>query len=206
MQPYATTILPSAAQGILPMEAELYLHEFRRGLLALPEIERAGIVDEVREQVAAQASLGQETMLKLLARLGTPDQLARQFTVSFELAVGVQRSNPIRLLFVILASATMDLWALTGAMAALVLYILSAAFAMVAVLKPVVPQYTGAWVSDTGEFNMGVMVTHPGHEVLGYAIIPIAAAVSVVTYMAGNWLLRACGRRLLRRARHWTRL
>lgn len=204
MHPYETK-LSHAASLILPMEAELYLHEFRRGLLALPESERAAIVDEVREQVAGQAALGEAGLKKLLAKLGPPDRLARQFTFSFELATSVNRANPLRLLLVVLASATLDIWALGGALVALILYILAGAWAMVALLKPVVPQYTGCWVTESGDFNMGIMLTHPGKEVLGYWIIPISAALAVASFLAANVLLRASGRRLMQTARRWTR-
>ncbi len=191
-------------RGVLPMAAELYLHEFRRGLLALPEGERAGIVDEVREQIAGQAALGEEGLAKLLARLGPPEGLARQFTFSFELAESVHRANPWRLLVVVLASATVDLWAVAGAFAALVLYIVSGAFALIALLKPVVPQFVGGWVSEGGDFSMGLQLAHRGRDVLGYSIIPISIGLAVVSFVGANALLRACGRRLMRSARRWT--
>ena len=193
-----------AGRGVLPMAAELYLHAFRRGLLALPESERAGIIDEVREQIAGQAALGEAGLEKLLGRLGPPEQLARQFTFSFELADSVNRSNPWRLLVVVLASATVDLWALAGAFAALVFYILGGAFAMIALLKPVVPQFVGAWLAADGDFMMGVQLAHRGREIMGYGIIPVSIAVAVGCFVAGNFLLRACGRRLMRSARRWT--
>ena len=193
-----------AGRGVLPMAAELYLHAFRRGLLALPESERAGIVDEVRAQIAGHAALGEAGLEKLLARLGPPERLARQFTFSFELADSVNRSNPWRLLLVVLASATVDLWALAGAFAALVFYIVGGAFAMIALLKPVLPQFVGAWVSDAGGFTMGVQLAHRGREIMGYGIIPVSVALAVGCLVAGNTLLRGCGRRLMRSARRWT--
>lgn len=62
--------LASGALGILPMDAELYLHDFRRGLLALPEAERIDIIDEIRGQFADQAADSPESLRKLMARLG----------------------------------------------------------------------------------------------------------------------------------------
>jgi hypothetical protein len=197
---YSTDI----GRGVLPMPAELYLHAFRRGLLALPESERVAIVDEVREQIAGQAALGEAGLQKLLTRLGPPEQLARQFTFSFELADSVNRSNPFRLLVVVLATATADLWALCGAFVAVVLYILSAAFALIALLKPVLPQFVGAWISESGDFTMGLQLAHRGREVLGYGIIPVSIGLAVGSFVAGNTLLRGCGRRLMRSARRWT--
>ena len=196
--------LSDAVRGVLPMPAELYLHEFRRGLLALPESERVAIIDEVREQIAGQAALGEAGLEKLLARLGPPEKLARQFTFSFELASSVNRANPWRLLTVVLASATLDFWALIGAFAAIVLYILGAAFALMALLKPVVPQFVGAWLSDSGEFTMGLVLSHHGREIMGYGIIPVAIFAAIVSLLEANYLLRACGRRLMRSARRWT--
>ena len=194
-----------AARGVLPMDAELYLHEFRRGLLALPESERASIVDEVREQVAAQAGLGAESLAKLLARMGPPDRLARQFTLSFELAASVHRANPLALLMVVLASATINLWAMAGALVALFLYMMGAAFALIALLKPVIPRYTGAWIMPDGDVNIGIIINHTGEEVLGYWIIPLAVLAAVVCFVGANMLLRASGRRLMAAARRWTR-
>jgi hypothetical protein len=204
MQAYETT-LSAAASAVLPMEAELYLHEFRRFLLALPEQERAAIVDEVREQVAAQACLGEEGLRKLLAKLGTPEHLARQFTSSFELASSVNRANPLRLLLAVLGAATLDLWALAGAFGAFCIYIISFGFALIALIKPVLPRYTGAWLSDSGDFTMGLQLERHGPELLGYWIIPISAALAVGTFLLANFLLRASGRRLMQTARRWTR-
>jgi hypothetical protein len=205
MQAYETT-LSFAASAVLPMEAELYLHEFRRFLLALPEHERAAIVDEVREQIAAHASLGEPGLQKLLAKLGTPEHLARQFTSSFELAASVTRANPFRLMLAVLGAATLDLWALAGAFVAFCVYMLSMAFGLIALLKPVLPRYTGAWLSGNDDFLMGIDLTgHRGTELLGYWIIPISAGLAVGTFLLGNFLLRASGRRLMQTARRWTR-
>jgi hypothetical protein len=191
----------SAANGVLPMEAELYLHAFRRGLLALPEDERASIIAEVREQIADQSGLGSDSLTKLLARLGPPDQLARHFTLDFELAATVNRANPFALLMVVLASATRSLWALTGGLAAAFFYILSAAFAMVALLKPVLPHDTGFWISKSGEVVIGIVTTHSGTEILGYWIIPLAVITAIICLLLANAFLRAAGIRLLSASR-----
>jgi len=80
---------------LLSLPVEQYLHDFRGGLLALPESERDQIVSEVRLQVGAQARGGEAAVQRLLRRLGSPEQLAAQFTLRHELALGVQQSNPL---------------------------------------------------------------------------------------------------------------
>jgi hypothetical protein len=191
----------SAAHGVLPMAAELYLHAFRRGLLALPEDERLSIIAEIREQIADQAGLGAESLTKLLARLGPPDQLARHFTLNFELAATVNRANPFALLMVVLASATRNLWALAGGLAAALFYVLSAGFAIIALLKPVLPHDTGFWITNRGDIIIGVVTSHSGTEILGYWIIPLAVAAAILTLLLANALLRAAGIRLLSASR-----
>jgi uncharacterized membrane protein len=183
----------AAGHGVLPMEAELYLHAFRRGLLALPEDERASIIAEVREQIADQATLGAESLGKLLARLGPPDQLARHFTLSFELAAAVNRANPFGLLMAVLSAATRNLWALAGGLGAAFCYVLSAGFALIALLKPVLPQYTGFWITSRGDVVMGVVTSHSGTEYLGYWIIPVAVVGAILCFLIANTLLRSTG-------------
>lgn len=130
--------------------------------------------------------------------------MAGQFTLSFELAESVHRSNPLRLLLVVLAAATVDLWALAGATVAFFLYILSAAWALIALVKPVLPCRTGAWVTPGGDLNMGIILEPQGQEILGYWIIPIAAGLAVACFLLANMLLRVSGRRLMQAVKRWT--
>ncbi|MFB9942014.1 HAAS signaling domain-containing protein [Gluconobacter oxydans] len=189
---------------LLSLPLERYLHEFRGGLLSLPESERDVIVAEVRAQVAAQARLGEGAALALLERLGKPDRLAARFTIRHELSVGVQQSNPFGLFWVLLRLAAGSLLAFIGGFVVIALGLTGLLLAAMPVLRLFVPQ--DLFVVDDNPFSITVTTDGvPGKGIplsWGYAIL--CCGVGIVLVVLAMLLLRGLGQLLLRDMRRKT--
>ncbi|WP_215747177.1 MULTISPECIES: HAAS signaling domain-containing protein [Gluconobacter] len=189
---------------LLPLPVEQYLHEFRGGLLSLPESERDVIVAEVRAQVAAQARLGEGAALALLERLGKPDRLAARFTIRHELSVGVQQSNPFGLVWVLLRLAAGSLVAFVGGFVVIVLGLTGLLLTAMPVLRLFVPQ--DLFRVDDNLF--AITVTTEGvpknASPLSWGDAIICCCVGIVLVVLAMLLLRGLGQILLRDMRRKT--
>ncbi|MBS1103754.1 hypothetical protein JK202_12150 [Gluconobacter sp. Dm-62] len=191
---------------LLSLPVEQYLHEFRGGLLSLPESERDVIVAEVRAQVAAQARLGEGAALALLERLGKPDRLAARFTIRHELSVGVQQSNPFGLVWVLLRLAAGSLVAFVGGFVVIVLGLTGLLLAAMPVLRLFVPQ--DLFRVDDNLF--AITVTTEGvpknASPLSWGDAIICCCVGIVLVVLAMLLLRGLGQILLRDMRRKTQV
>ncbi|GBR55676.1 HAAS signaling domain-containing protein [Gluconobacter sphaericus] len=179
---------------LLSLPVERYLHEFRGGLLSLPESERDVIVAEVRAQVAAQARLGERAALALLERMGKPDRLAARFTIRHELSVGVQQSNPFGLFWVLLRLAAGSLLAFVGGFVVIALGLMGLMLAAMPVLRLYVPQ--DLFMVDDNPFS--ITVTTDGVPRNG---IPLSWGYAIL--FCGGWGSFCCGTCAVKR-RSWT--
>lgn len=189
---------------LLSPSVERYLHEFRGGLLSLPESERDVIVSEVRAQVAAQARLGDGAVQALLEKLGNPDRLAARFTIRHELSVGVQQSNPLGLFWVLLRLAAGSLLAFVGGVFVIVLGLTGVLLAAMPVLRLFVPQ--DLFMVDDNLFSVTVTTEGVPKNASplswGYAIM--CCGVGIVLLVLAMLLLRGLGQVLLRDMRRKT--
>lgn len=191
---------------LLSLPVERYLHDFRGGLLSLPESERDLIVTEVRGQIAAQAQVGDGAVTALLTKLGSPERLAERFTLRHELTVGVQRSNPAMLVWAILKMAVRSLVALIGGVFVAMSFFVGVVMAMIPVLRLVTPD--AVFVTRGERFSVTVSsgVRPPSAEALAWdhaCLFGLAGVVLVVLSLA---MLRGVGRILLRDIRRKTAL
>lgn len=189
---------------LLSLPVERYLHEFRGGLLSLPESERDMIVAEVRAQVAAQARLGEGAALALLEKLGKPDRLAARFTIRHELSVGVQQSNPFGLFWVLLRLAAGSLLAFVGGLVVIVLGLMGLLLTVMPVLRLFVPQ--DLFMVDDSLFSLTVTTDGaPKNAIpLSWTAAIIACGIGVVFILLAMVLLRGLGQVLLRDMRRKT--
>jgi hypothetical protein len=87
--------------------------------------------------------------------------------------------------------------------AALIFYLFSLAFALMAILKIITPAHVGAW-KNGGALEFGAHYGGPppgGTELLGYWVIPLTVLMTLACYILGTLLLRGGARQMLRRAR-----
>ncbi|KXV34919.1 hypothetical protein AD940_04795 [Gluconobacter thailandicus] len=191
---------------LLSLPIERYLHEFRGGLLSLPESERDLIVAEVRAQVAGQARLGDCEALALLKRLGKPEKLAARFTIRHELSVGVQQSNPVALLWVLLRLAGGSLLAFTGGSVVIIFGLTGFLLAAMPVLRVFVPQYLFTLNGDLFSITVTTDGASKDASPLSWTAAIVSSGIGIVLIVLTILLLRVLGEVLLRDFRRKTRI
>ena len=178
-----------------PMET--YLRRLRWALQPLPAEDRNEIVAEIRSHFLDRQAAGAEAGT-IAAELGDPEVYARAFLENYQISAALAGGSVLRML------ATASRWVGRGVIASvgffvtLMLYLTSASWALVALLKPIFPDRVGFWTGD-GLLAVG-FVSQPrtaAVEHLGYWIIPLSLAAALLTW----WLATALLRWLLRRLR-----
>jgi uncharacterized membrane protein len=178
-----------------------YLARLRASLIGMTVSEREDIVEEIRMHIRERSSDPPSSLDAVLAGLGSPELLAEQYRTGLL----VQRARSSRSPFLILRAALR--WATTGVegfivfLIAVVGYATGGAFLLLALLKPVFPQYTGLWVGPNEfslSFRMGATMTNPPppvHEVLGWWLIPVCLVVGSLSLALTTQLLQFLFRR-----------
>lgn len=178
-----------------------YLRQLERGLRTLPETERTAIVAEIRSHIEDRTAATGNPVFDTLDSLGDPVELARSYLDQYKLEDAVVRSAHGTLLITILERAGRSVAAGALGLCALTLYLCSIAFAAMAVLKPIIPQQVGMWTGPhLNAFAILDGAPPPGTvEHLGYALIPVAIILGVLSFLGGRALTRLGGRLLLRK-------
>ncbi|MCP1273913.1 hypothetical protein NKW43_09500 [Gluconobacter albidus] len=191
---------------LLSLPVERYLHEFRGGLLSLPESERDLIVAEVRAQVAAQARLGDGAVQALLEKLGKPGRLAARFTIRHELSVGVQQSNPFALLWVVLRLAAGSLLAFAGGLVVIVFGLAGVLLAAMPALRFFVPQDVFIMNDEAFSFTITTDGAPKNAVPVSWEAAVVSCGVGIVLIVLAMLLIRGLGQILLRDMRRKTRM
>lgn len=177
-----------------------YLAKLDRALRSLPVEERASIIAEITSHIGD--SVAQRSLAETLENLGDPLDLARAFLDQRKLEDAVVRSAHLPLLIAILEKAGRSAAAAVLGFLAVSFYLCAAAFAAMAVLKPILPLQVGLWTGPQ-LFAFAIMDKPQldTTELLGYAIIPVAIALGIGSFLAGRALTRLGGRVLLRKSK-----
>ncbi|NOZ95998.1 MAG: hypothetical protein GXP47_14860 [Acidobacteria bacterium] len=172
-----------------------YLRRLRWGLSPLSEADRQEIVREVGSHLIDRlgASPSAENLHEELAKLGAPEEYARQFVESFDLSSAIASGAPwpmMRQAFRMAGSGALTALHSAGL---LVLLAVSASLMALAPLKLVFPQNVGVWLGP-GRYSFAAgFLAHPplgGSEVLGYWIIPAGALLGIGLLKISIVLLR----------------
>ncbi|WBO21481.1 DUF1700 domain-containing protein [Sphingomonas abietis] len=179
-------------------EIDAYVRKLLWALQSIGLEDRLAISSEIHSHLTDCNMSGIDTLTAAIARLGPPHRLARRYVEEYELAGAVSRAGPAQLLLNMIHRASRSLTALGAAFATLILYLFAAAFGVIAVAKPIVPNNVGAWHSADG-WEAGLVASPPADssDVLGLWIIPIAVALALATYLIGTRLLRTVAGKLL---------
>lgn len=172
-----------------------YLAKVEAGLRGLPKEQAADILQELRSHVLDRAgdALPEAKLREALQALGDPAQLAGQYVTQdlFD-RTSVTRS-PALMLRSLFHWATLSLQGFAVAFASLFLYLVGGALLLTAVAKPFDPDRVGLWVMshDSAPAQAGMQIylhgtPPPGHELLGWWIVPIGLLLGlsliVITY------------------------
>ncbi|MBC6982084.1 DUF1700 domain-containing protein [Caulobacter sp. 17J80-11] len=172
--------------------AEDFARRLDAGLRGLPADERERIVLEIRGHLAERGEAG-------LAALGAPETLAKTYMEDFRMTQAIAQANPAALLLTILDRAGRNAAAAVIGFVAVTLYLMSAGFLVVAVLKPFFPTHVGLWLDP---FSFGAWVntaTPAGPEVLGWWTIPVGLVLGLVCGAVAGPLMRWGAERLIKR-------
>jgi hypothetical protein len=179
---------------------ESYIVRFRCVLAGMTLAEQEDIVAEIRAHIHERVSVSGMSIEETLARLGSPEDLAREYNRG----VLVRRaSNGFSPLLILRAAFA---WAMTGVhgagvfLTALFGYALAFGFMLWCLLKMVYPDEIGLWIDPDFTllgFRSGD-ITH-GHEVLGSWFQPITFGIGLLFFTLTTMLMRT----LLHRFKQW---
>ncbi len=189
--------MPVSDSGI-----ETYARRLGWALSRLPSADREAIVAEVRSHLHQRHEQGEEALRSAFAAFGSPEEYARSFEDEFLLAEVEGASGAWPLVRTGARYATRNLAGLLGAFFFGLLYIVSIACLVVALVKPVLPQQTGLFVSER-VFAFGIIdavTAAETEELLGYWAIPLGLAGALLTYAAATWMLRLFLKKMLKQS------
>ena len=194
MSPEHTYVPPAD----LPTEAQVWLTGLDAALAPMDPQARSEIVRELTGHLLERAK--QDTVTSTLQSLGAADMFAKSYLDENDLSVAVANASPRLLLTSLFAIGVRRTDAMVTGLVGLSLYLMAAGFAIVAALKPLLPQQVGMW-KDVGGYSFGASFgkSPSSPEMLGMWIIPISALAAVTAYFAATELMRQSGRLILSR-------
>lgn len=176
-----------------------YLGRLRSELRGLPDFQAAEIVEELRSHVrdSAGGGLAEAGVAAALERLGPPAELAAMYVAEDVFARAKASRSPWLILRSISRWARASLAGLLVLGASLVGYVLAASLVLAALAKPFAPDRAGLWrlqeSSDSFSLRLGFGSPPPGHELLGWWIVPLGllagAGLFWLTTRLGLWCI-----------------
>jgi hypothetical protein len=183
---------------------EAYLGRLRQLLSGMNAEDAREIVEELRSHITEKAAeSGQVTAAGVdsaLARLGSPEELASQYTTDALLARAEVSRSPLRILESLFRLASLSIAGFLVLLTSIVGYFLGGTFMWCAVLKIVHPQTAGLWVFPNGGgtgISLRLGFGNPptgGRDVLGWWTLPAGLIVGCGLVMLTTRLALWCAR------------
>src|SRR5580700_2822043 len=162
---------------------EAYLGRLRQLLCGMNAADAREIVEELRSHITEKAAEGGQVTAAgvdtALARLGSPEDLASQYTTDALLARAEVSRSPLRILESLFRWASLSVAGFLVLLTSIVGYFLGGALMLCAVLKTIHPQSGGLWAFPNGadtEFSLRLGFGTPppgGRDLLGWWIVPV---------------------------------
>lgn len=174
-------------------QIEQYLVALRSQLAPMTLAEREDILREIAAHIHDSIAESGEPATVVLARLGSPEEIAAQYSEGLLLRRASRSFSPLLLLRATLRYASKGL---TGALvffAAILGYGVGAGFVLTALLKPVFPSHTGLWMANGRFLSSGTVFVPPqppAHEILGWWYVPLALALGAAFLIAATFAIR----------------
>ena len=200
---------------------DAYLGRLRARLRGFKDDEVREIVEELRSHVMDKAAAdesaayagekGEVTAAGVdaaLAALGSPEELASQYTTDNLLARAEVSRSPLRILKGLFRWASLSVAGLFVLLGSVVGYFFGCVFILVAVAKLFHPHTAGLWIFPNGSgdsqisFRLGFgEVPAGGRDVLGWWVVPIGwtagCGLGMLTTYVAVWLVRQYRRSLV---------
>lgn len=187
-------------------DVDVYLAELRRQLQRFSDEDANDIVEEIHAHIVDKTSgdSATDSVRETLAALGTPEELAGRYRTDGLLRRGQETRSPVVSLRSLFRWATLSVAGLIVFLVSVAGYSLGSGLVVIAILKLIWPRNTGLWVEYYPDHtpksaNMGFgsgndLQPHPGHDVLGWWLVPIGLVVGggllFLTFRFGTWCIR----------------
>ncbi len=190
--------------GDAQQKIEAYLGRLRQLLRGMNSEDASEIVEELRSHIADKAAAsGQVTAAGVdaaLTLLGTPEELATQYTTDALLARAEVSRSPLRILESLFRWASLSVAGFLVLLATIVGYFFGGVFMWCGVLKIIHPQSGGLWAFPNGtdteiSLRLGFGTPPPGgRDLLGWWIVPVGLIVGcglvILTTRFALWCAR----------------
>ena len=191
--------------GDAQQKIEAYLSRLQQRLRGMNDADVSEIVEELRSHLTDKAATGGVVTAAgveaAIARLGTPEELASQYTTDDLLARAEVSRSPFRILEGLFRWASLSVAGFFVLMGSLLGYFLGATLVLSALLKTIHPRTAGLWLLPGGpddyelSLRMGFgPVPVGGRELLGWWIVPVGlflgCGLVVLTTRFALWCVR----------------
>ena len=170
-----------------------YGRKLRWALSALPEVDRLGIIEEMRSHVLDRVDAG-ASMQQTLEALGDPNDYARQFCDAYSVAAALSSRRTPLLVGALVGGVARSLAAACAAAVIFITWSAAALFVYVALLKIGDPAHVGLWRGEDFFFIGIIDDPATGKELLGPWITPLAliavVAAWITTQTLATWALK----------------
>ena len=173
---------------------EQYLSDLRVALRTTPEPQHGEIVQEITAHIRDAAEEPGASVSAVLARLGPPQTLARQYGEGALLQTARRSLSPWLLLRAALRLATKGVLGVLVFCCAAAGYLTGAGMILSALAKPFFPSIIGLWRPTPHSLAIGMLASNvqPMHEVLGWWYIPLALGIGAMLTLVTTLIIRAC--------------
>ena len=172
---------------------ENYLKTLRAELGPLTIGEREEIIREIAAHIRDSAEAPGASVEGVLARLGGAKELAVQYRDGLLIRRASRSISPLVLMRASLRLATKSASGVFVFFCSVFGYALAIGFIALALVKPIFPHHTGAWVQDGQLVALAVYtegIPPTAHDVLGLWIIPLGLIAGSLTLLLTTYLIR----------------
>ena len=178
---------------IAEQQIDSYLAALRAQLGPMTLAEREEIVMEISAHIRDSVEQTGASPQAILARLGSPSDLAAQYRDGLLIRQASRSISPLRLMRGALRLATKGVFGIIVFFVGMFGYIMGGGMALSGMIKPIFPAHTGMWVQDGRVIAFGTqfgLVGPPAHELLGMWYIPIMLTAGSLTLLLTTFLIR----------------
>jgi uncharacterized membrane protein len=187
------TLTQPSTQQTAAQPIAAYLTDLRTQLAPITLAEREEILREIAAHIRDSVETG-TPIETVLARLGTPAQLAAEYRDGQLIRTASRSVSPVVLLRATLRLATKGITGILVLFAAIFGYAFGVGLFLTGILKIFFPAYTGVWVANghlVQSGTQGFIPQPPIHEILGWWYLPIALFIGAGLTMLTTLAIRA---------------
>jgi len=186
-------------------QIENYLSTLRSHLRGVSEPYAQEFLAELRSHIYDKISDGETSPAsvdEVLTALGSPKELAREFSASVVLDAANESKSSLRMLLLLFRWASLSVAGLFVFLGAIAGYFVGGVLLLCAAMKPLHPHAVGLWAfhDATGDLNLSFRLGSAdppagAHELLGWWIVPLGVLAALVLILSTSRLAQWCVRK-----------